>query len=118
MDKKILKKLLADLQAGKTTVETAIARLRTLPYEDRGFASVDHHRAIRQGFPEVIFCEGKTREQVVGIARGLLKKGGPLLATRVEPDIARALIRLNRRAVRSEERRVGKECRSRWSPYH
>ena len=106
MDKKILKKLLADLQAGKTTVETAIARLRTLPYEDLGFASVDHHRAIRQGFPEVIFCEGKTREQVVGIARGLLKKGGPLLATRVEPDIARALIRLNRRAVYHDSARV------------
>jgi NCAIR mutase (PurE)-related protein len=106
MDQKLLRKVLTDLKSGKTSVETVIARLRTLPYEDLGFASVDHHRAIRQGFPEVIFCEGKTRAQVVGIARGLLKKGGPLLATRVDPDVGRALIRLDRRAVYHEPARV------------
>ena len=59
MDEKLLKKLLADLQSGKITIDATLDRLRTLPYEDLGFASVDHHRAIRQGFPEVIFCEGK-----------------------------------------------------------
>ena len=106
MDQKLLKKLLTDLKAGKTSVETAIARLRTLPYEDLGFASVDHHRSIRQGFPEVIFCEGKTRAQVLGIARGLLKKGGPFLATRAEPEIGRALGRLDPRAVYHELARV------------
>lgn len=106
MDQKLLKKLLTNLKAGKTSVETVIARLRTLPYENLGFASVDHHRSIRQGFPEVIFCEGKTRAQVLGIARGLLKKGGPLLATRAEPDIGRALARLDRRAVYHEMARV------------
>jgi len=67
---------------------------------------VDHHRAIRQGFPEVIFCEGKTRAQVLGIARGLLKKGGPLLATSAEPEIGRSLTRLTRRAVYHELARV------------
>ena len=106
MDGKLLKKLLADLQSGKTSVETVIARLRTLPYEDLGFASVDHHRSIRQGFPEVIFCEGKTRAQVLGIARGLLKKGGPLLATRADREIGRALTRLDRRAVYHEGAKV------------
>jgi NCAIR mutase (PurE)-related protein len=106
MDQKLLKKLLTDLQSGKTSVDAVIDRLRTLPYEDLGFASVDHHRAIRQGFPEVIFCEGKTRAQVLGIARGLLKKGGPLLATRAEPEIGRALARLSRRAVYHELARV------------
>jgi NCAIR mutase (PurE)-related protein len=94
----ILKKLLKDLQAGKLEIPEVVERLRTLPYEDLGFASVDHHRSLRQGFPEVIFCEGKTRAQVVAIARELLRKGGPLLATRVEPEIARALVRLERRA--------------------
>jgi len=106
MDEKLLKKLLVDLQSGKITIDATLDRLRTLPYEDLGFASVDHHRAIRQGFPEVIFCEGKTQAQVLGIARGLLKKGGPLLATRVEPEIGRSLTRLTRRAVYHELARV------------
>ena len=93
-----LEKLLRNLQAGRLSRTTALDRLRTLPYEDLGFASVDHHRSLRQGFPEVIFCEGKTRAQVVAIARGLLKKGGPLLATRATADVAKALRTLDRRA--------------------
>jgi NCAIR mutase (PurE)-related protein len=53
-----------------------------LPFEDLGFAKIDHHRAIRCGFPEVIYCEGKTLEQVVGITRRMLKAGSDILATR------------------------------------
>jgi len=102
MDHDLLKKLLKEVRVGKLAVAEAMERLRTLPYEDLGFASVDHHRSIRQGFPEVIFCEGKTRAQVLAIARGLLEKGGPLLATRVAPDVARALAKLDRRAVYHE----------------
>jgi len=102
MDHKRLTQLLKDLRAGKVDVPRAVARLRSLPFEELGFASLDHHRSIRQGFPEVILCEGKTKAQVVAIARGLLKKGGPLLATRAEPEIAKALVRLDRRAVYSE----------------
>ncbi len=102
MDQNLLKRLLQAVQAGKLDVAEALERLRTLPSEDLGFASVDHHRSIRQGFPEVIFCEGKTRAQVLAIARGLLKKGGPLLATRVEPDMAGTLLKLDRRAVYHE----------------
>ncbi len=98
MTRERLEKLLRDLQAGRLSRSTALDRLRTLPYEDLGFASVDHHRSLRQGFPEVIFCEGKTRAQVVAIARGLLKKGGPLLATRATADAAKALKKLDRRA--------------------
>jgi len=101
-----LKKLLRNLQTGTVGLAAAVERLRTLPYEDLGFASVDHHRSIRQGFPEVIFCQGKTRAQILGIARGLLKKGGPLLATRVEPDVAAALARLDGRAVYHDVARV------------
>jgi NCAIR mutase (PurE)-related protein len=98
MTRERLEKLLRDLQAGRLSRSTALDRLRTLPYEDLGFASVDHHRSLRQGFPEVIFCEGKTRAQVVAIARGLLRKGGPLLATRATVDVAKALKKLDRRA--------------------
>jgi len=98
MTRERLEKLLRELQSGRLSVAAALDRLRALPYEDLGFASVDHHRSLRQGFPEVIFCEGKTRAQVVAIARGLLAKGGPLLATRASADVARALRRLDRRA--------------------
>ena len=101
MDHKRLTQLLKDLRAGKLDVPRAVARLRSLPFEEIGFASLDHHRSIRQGFPEVILCEGKTKAQVVAIARGLLKKGGPLLATRAEPEIAKALVRLDRRDRKS-----------------
>lgn len=97
-----LEKLLTDLRAGRTNVAAALERLQTLPYEDLGFASVDHHRSLRQGFPEVIFCEGKTPSQVLSIARGVLKKGGPLLATRVEPAVARVLSRLAPRVEYNE----------------
>jgi pyridinium-3,5-biscarboxylic acid mononucleotide synthase len=106
MDSARLKRLLRNLQTGTVGLATAVERLRTLPYEDLGFASVDHHRSIRQGFPEVVFCQGKTRAQIVAIARDLLKKGGPLLATRVEPDVAAALGRLDRRAVYHDLARV------------
>jgi hypothetical protein len=106
MNHESLKKLLKGLQAGRIGVDVAMDRLRTLPFEDLGFASVDHHRTLRQGFPEVIFGEGKTRAQVLAIARGVLKRGGPLLATRLEPDVARALVRLDRRAVYHEAARA------------
>ena len=65
--------------------------LRHLPFEDLGFAKVDHHRAIRCGFPEVIYCEGKTIEQVVKITEHRLAAGGNLLATRVTPKTAKAM---------------------------
>jgi pyridinium-3,5-biscarboxylic acid mononucleotide synthase len=102
MDRDRLLRLLERVRDRKVTATEALARLRGLPFEELGFASLDHHRALRQGFPEVIFCEGKTRTQILAIARSLLKKGGPLLATRVEPSVARALQRLDRRAVYSE----------------
>lgn len=106
MDDARLKQLLEAIQAGKVSVPQAVERLKTLPYEDLGFAAVDHHRSIRQGFPEVIFCEGKTQAQILGIARGLLKKGARLLATRADPAVARALRRLDRKAVYHEPARV------------
>lgn len=99
MDRASLTKLLTDLQAGKLDVDAALERLRTLPYEAMGFARVDHHRAIRQGFPEVILCEGKTTQQVVAIARSLMAESGGFLATRADASVARALQRLSRRVV-------------------
>lgn len=99
MNQDRLAALLQRVQAGQVSVPQAIRQLRTLPFEDLGFASVDHHRSLRQGFPEVILCEGKTPAQTLAIARQLLKSGGPFLATRASPEIAKTLKRLSRKAV-------------------
>src|SRR2546425_11636274 len=93
-----IRRLLAQVQAGRLNAEEASRRLKTLPYENLGFAAVDHHRVFRQGMAEAIFCEGKTAAQAVAIARRLLRNRHPVLATRVEPTLARALLRLDRRA--------------------
>ena len=91
MEETRLKELLEKLAGGGMTVEEALERLRILPFEDLGFAKVDHHRALRRGFPEVIFCEGKTSEQIVEIARGIIDQGVNLLATRCSPELYSAV---------------------------
>ena len=94
-----VRRLLAQVQAGRLGVEDAVRRLKTLPYENLGFAAVDHHRALRQGMAETIFCEGKAVAQVVEIAKRMMRRDHPVLATRVAPPVARALRRLDRRAA-------------------
>ena len=66
MDQDLLRALLGDVQTGAVNVDAAMERLRHLPFEDLGFAKVDHHRALRHGIPEVVFGKGKTPDQVVG----------------------------------------------------
>jgi NCAIR mutase (PurE)-related protein len=78
---------------GRTDIDSAVDELRKLPYEDIGFALVDHHRAIRDWMPEVVLGLGKTPEQIVAIAAALLASSDRLLVTRVTPDAARALLR-------------------------
>jgi len=82
MDQEKLKELLFGLREGRVSLDEAVERLRHLPFEDLGYARVDHHRAIRQGFPEVIFGPGKTPEQIAGIAARLLEGSANLLITR------------------------------------
>ena len=77
MDRKKHRRLLRDFQRGDTTIDSLLAQLQVLPYEDIGFASIDHHRDIRQHIPEVIFCPGKTIEQIVEIASRLHQHGLP-----------------------------------------
>ncbi len=86
-----LRQLLIDIQSGSLAVDEALDRLRRLPYEDLGFAEVDHHRALRKGFPEVILGEGKSDEQIVAIAQKLLAQSERLLVTRVAPSSYAAL---------------------------
>jgi hypothetical protein len=88
-----LERLLQQVRQGNVTVEQALHRLRSLPFEDLGFASLDHHRSLRQGFPEVVLCEGKTTAQIIAIARALIKKQGPFLATRADRSASTVLSR-------------------------
>jgi pyridinium-3,5-biscarboxylic acid mononucleotide synthase len=88
MDLQQLQQLLEQVRSGETAVGDALNDLRDLPFEDLGYAKVDHHRAIRHGAPEVIFGTGKTPEQVAGIAAALLRKSRNLLLTRATPAMA------------------------------
>jgi NCAIR mutase (PurE)-related protein len=83
MDEQKLAKLLEKVQRGEVAVDTALERLRHLPFEDLGFAKVDHHRALRQGFPEVILGEGKEISDITDIARAIRKRGVNVLITRL-----------------------------------
>src|SRR5262245_27420484 len=82
MDQERLKELLLEFKEGRLELEQALERMRHLPYEDLGYAQVDHHRSIRVGFPEVIFGPGMTPEQIIGIASSLLERSSNLLITR------------------------------------
>ncbi|MGE5174302.1 MAG: nickel pincer cofactor biosynthesis protein LarB [Betaproteobacteria bacterium] len=99
MNKSDLVKLLRNVRAGKTDIETALDRLKHLPFEDVTYAHIDHHRHLRHGMPEVIYCQGKTLDQVVGIARRMLKAGSDILATRASEAVYKAVKKLDRRAV-------------------
>ncbi|OLC15972.1 MAG: 1-(5-phosphoribosyl)-5-amino-4-imidazole-carboxylate carboxylase [Candidatus Rokubacteria bacterium 13_1_40CM_69_27] len=91
MNRESMRALLEEVRAGRLGVEAALARLRGLPYEDLGFAKVDQHRALRGGAPEAIFCQGKSAEQIVAIARRLAEHHFNVLATRADPGIAAAV---------------------------
>ena len=87
-----LLKLLGEVERGALTPEAAAARLAALPFEDLGHARVDHHRSLRIGLPEVVFAAGKTAEQTVAIFSSLAADGVDVLATRVEPATAQAVL--------------------------
>src|SRR5262252_476800 len=84
MNQAQLRSLFEQVREGAVDVDSAITRLRHMPFEDLGFAKVDHHRALRHGMPEVIFAQGKTPDQVVAIARRLLDHAPNVLITRAD----------------------------------
>ena len=83
--------MLTAVQNGTLSVEQASQRMQNLPYEDLGFARVDHQRYLRRGFPEVIYCPGKTNQQVVTIFEKLTATGGTVLATRAQEQVYEAV---------------------------
>jgi NCAIR mutase (PurE)-related protein len=88
MDQDQLRVLFEQVRAGAVDIDAAMGRMRHMPFEDLGFAKVDHHRALRHGMPEVIFAQGKTPEQVVAIAERLLANAQNVLITRAGRECA------------------------------
>ena len=84
MDAERLVQLLEQVRSGKLAVPSALAQLRHLPFEDLGFAKIDHHRALRQGFPEVIMGQGKQTKDIVAIVAAMRQHGSNILVTRVD----------------------------------
>src|SRR6516164_1014305 len=91
MNQEQLRSLFEEVRAGSTSIDTALERMRHMPFEDLGYAKLDHHRALRHGLTEVIFGKGKTPEHIEGIARKLLEVSANLLITRATNDAANAV---------------------------
>ncbi|HSO18652.1 MAG TPA: nickel pincer cofactor biosynthesis protein LarB [Desulfosarcina sp.] len=106
MNTDMLKGLLEQVKAGSMPIDQAMDALRDLPFADMGYAMVDHHRVLRSGHPETIFSQGKTAEQVVGIAQRLLEKGGNIMATRADRRIYEALAAVCERVEYHEAARI------------
>jgi NCAIR mutase (PurE)-related protein len=92
MDSNLLRELLSGVASGGVSVNDAMAELRRMPYEDLGFARIDHHRALRTGRPEVVYCPGKTTEHIVEILSRLADRNPAVLATRATEDVAAAVL--------------------------
>lgn len=91
MDIVKLRQLLDAVQHGQASVDEALERLRLLPYEDLGFAQLDLHRPLRNGLPEVVFCQGKTAEQAAAILKRLWEHHDRVMGTRASPEMAEAI---------------------------
>jgi NCAIR mutase (PurE)-related protein len=102
MDRSQIEALLKEVSEGRATVPAALERLKDLPFEDLGFAKLDHHRALRTGMPEVIFAAGKTSAQVAHIFERMAKAGGNVLATRATREHYDAVSSVEPRATYHE----------------
>ncbi len=91
MNPQKLESLLRNVKTGRISIEEALIRLKSLPFEDLGHSRVDHHRSLRKGFPEVIWGEGKTSEQILSIMKELRNKGQNILLTRLEEKKAKKI---------------------------
>src|SRR5258708_3793477 len=98
MDAASLRQLLQQVRSGSLSPDEAVARLRHMPFEDLGFAKIDHHRRLRSGMPEVIFSRGKTPKQVAQIFKRMAAQGGNVLATKATAEHFKAVKKLVRKA--------------------
>jgi NCAIR mutase (PurE)-related protein len=106
MNRLQIESLLKEVSEGRTGVDDALERLKDLPFEDLGFAKLDHHRALRTGMPEVIFAAGKTTAQVATIFARMAKAGGNVLATRASREAFEAVTAVEPAAIYHEAARA------------
>ena len=106
MTKKEVEKLLKDVKNGHKSVEEALEVLKNFPYTDLGFAKIDHHREIRTGYPEIIYCAGKTVEQIVEIFRVMVKREHNVIGTRANEEMYEAIKKISPDALYYREARI------------
>lgn len=106
MDIDRIKTLLENVRTGEATVDEALQLLKKLPFEDLGFAKVDHHRALRAGFPEVIYCQGKTVPQIKAIVAKLVGGSSNIMATRASTEVYEGIKEVFPDAVYHESARI------------
>lgn len=106
MEKEFIKKILEKVSNGELKIEEALEKLKSLPFEDLGFVRIDHHRHLRKGFPEVIFCQGKSLSQIKTIVKKIWEKGNLVIATRATKRIYRVIKEVIPEAVYYQEARI------------
>ncbi|MFH1287113.1 MAG: nickel pincer cofactor biosynthesis protein LarB [bacterium] len=106
MKKNNLLELLEKVSQKRINVANAFEKIKGLPYEELGFATLDNHRVLRHGFPEVIFCQGKTKKQIVEISKRILSKENTFLATRAAPDVFQAVKKIDKRVQYNKAGRI------------
>lgn len=106
MQKDLLKRLLEDVRDGRLSPEDVLNRLRTLPYDDLDFAKLDNHRALRKGYPEVIFGQGKTKDQIMKLIDILIKNGNDAIVTRTDRTVYNHIKKKYKEAIFNEKARM------------
>ena len=106
MTRKEVEKLLKDVKNGQKSVEDALEILKNFPYTDLGFAKIDHHREMRTGYPEIIYCAGKTVEQVVDIFRVMAERENNVIGTRANEQMYEAVKKISANALFYREARI------------
>ncbi|MBK5112701.1 MAG: nickel pincer cofactor biosynthesis protein LarB [Candidatus Heimdallarchaeota archaeon] len=106
MDEKHLESLLKNFKEGKIPLEKVLDRLKELPFEDLGYAKVDHHRALRKGFPEVVYCPSKTLDQIAGIFKSLNERNENILLTRASEEIYNELKKIDESVQYNHQARI------------
>jgi len=106
MDAESIKKILKSVSMGRLTVAQALEQLKRLPFEDLTYACVDHHRSLRKGFPEVIFGEGKSLEQILGVMGAMVDQRDTVMITRVSAEKAKAIVAKHPKAMYHPEARM------------
>lgn len=106
MNQESLRRLLEEVKNGNVDIDCALADLRKLPFEDIGFAKIDHHRNIRNGYPEVIYCQGKTIEQIKEIVKRLIVKNNNIMATRAGKEVFEGIKEVAQNVIYNETARI------------